>query len=202
MFLLLGFGVCVCVCVLEGFSQVRPVLHLDVWEKICRVMKNPEPWIPPQPFSRRCLMMFPVSYDLIWCLFDGPRPRKTVTGCCISSRTKRIDIFRINVIPHKRAGTEVCAWPWLSSDFDFSFFRGKKKQTNKQRGNVNRDKDQFKTFYCSLKVTSDGLAIIYQSVRYVKWVLLFALLHFLFVFVILRTDGGGNFIQLETVNSP
>jgi hypothetical protein len=32
--------------------------------------------------------------------------------------------------------------------------------------------------------------------------LLFALLHFLFVFVILRTDGGGNFIQLETVNSP
>lgn len=73
------------------------------------------------------------------------------------------------------------------------FFKGKKtnKQTRK-RGNVNRDKDQFKTFYCSLKVTSDGLAIIYQSVRDVKWVLLFALLHFLFVFVILRTDGRGG----------
>jgi hypothetical protein len=31
--------------------------------------------------------------------------------------------------------------------------------------------------------------------------LLFALLHFLFVFVILRGRGGGDFIQLETVNS-
>lgn len=113
-------SVCVCVCagrILPGSTgsasrRVRENLSSD---------EKPRAVNSPQPFSRRCLMMFPVSYDLIWCLFDGPRPRKTVTGCCISSRTKRIDIFRINVISHKRAGTEVGAWPWLSSDFDFLF---------------------------------------------------------------------------------